>query len=190
MAVDSQALHASALGDGTHRGIARAELLMQRHGGADDALAGFRLLDRALLLGLLTGFALPMLENPRMGLASHLEGVLNGLLLLILGVLWPRLLLSPRQARLTMGLVVYGTFANWAATLLAAVWGAGRSMPLAAAGHQGLAWHEGVLDLLLFSLSFAMLTVCGLILWGLRGSGQGSSEQRRTPSSTKVSQVP
>ena len=30
------------------------------------------------LIGLLTGFVIPKLANPRMGLASHLEGVLNG----------------------------------------------------------------------------------------------------------------
>jgi hydroxylaminobenzene mutase len=123
-------------------------------------------------LGLLTGFALPMLENPRMGLASHLEGILNGLFLLVLGLLWPRLALSRRQAGVAFLLVVYGTFANWGATLLAAVWGAGRAMPIAAVGHHGLAWQESMLNLLLFSLSFAMLAVCALVLWGLRGVGR------------------
>ncbi len=127
------------------------------------------------LLGLLTGFTLPALANPRMGLASHLEGILNGVFLLILGVLWPRLALSRWQARFTFGLVIYGTFANWSATLLAAIWGAGSAMPIAAAGNQGLPWQEGVLNLLLYSLSFAMVAVSGLVLWGLRGSRQYSA---------------
>jgi hypothetical protein len=78
------------------------------------------------LLGLLTGFSLPLLENPRMGLASHLEGVLNGLLLILLGLVWPPLTLTRTQARLSFAFLVYGTFANWVATLLAALWGAGR----------------------------------------------------------------
>ena len=46
------------------------------------------------LLGLLTGFAIPALANPRMGLTSHLEGLMNGMFL-SLGLLWPRLALSP-----------------------------------------------------------------------------------------------
>ena len=33
------------------------------------------------LLGLLTGLAVPILKNPRMGVASHLQGMTNGPLL-------------------------------------------------------------------------------------------------------------
>jgi hypothetical protein len=56
------------------------------------------------LLGLLGGFAIPFLANPRMGLASHLEGVMNGMLLVLLGLIWPRLtlrqgVLSPDHRR-------------------------------------------------------------------------------------------
>lgn len=121
-----------------------------------------------LLLGLLTGFAVPLLENPRMGLASHMEGVLNGILLLALGLVWPRLRLSVRAERLAYGLVLYGTFANWSATLLAAIWGAGATMPIAGLGHQGNPVQESVIAFLLFSLSFAMVALCVLLLRGLR----------------------
>lgn len=122
------------------------------------------------LLGLLTGFAIPLLENPRMGLSSHLEGVLNGIFLIALGLVWSRLRLGRRGRRVTAGLALYGTFANWATTLLAAAWGAGHgSMPIAAGGHQGAAWQEGLVMFLLLSLSVSMIAVCGSVLWGLRG---------------------
>src|ERR1700753_4150644 len=39
------------------------------------------------LLGLLTGFAVPAVKNPRMALSSHLEAVLNGMFLVLLGLL-------------------------------------------------------------------------------------------------------
>jgi hydroxylaminobenzene mutase len=120
------------------------------------------------LLGLLTGFAIPVLSNPRMGLSSHLEGVLNGMFLLALGLIWPRLRLGPAAAATTYWLAIYGTFANWAATLLAAAWGAGRTMPLAAGAQQGTPTQEMVIMGLLASLSLAAVAVCGLILWGLR----------------------
>ncbi|MGD2114251.1 MAG: hydrogenase [Acidobacteriota bacterium] len=121
------------------------------------------------LLGLLTGFAIPALANPRMGLSSHLEGVLNGMFLLALGLIWPRLRLGSAAAAATYWLAIYGTFANWAATLLAAAWGAGRAMPIAAGAQQGTPAQEAVIMGLLFSLSLAVVAVCGLVLWGLRG---------------------
>jgi hydroxylaminobenzene mutase len=43
------------------------------------------------LVGLLTGFAVPALKNPRMALSSHLEAVLNGMFLVLLGLLWPHI---------------------------------------------------------------------------------------------------
>ena len=43
------------------------------------------------LVGLLTGFAVPTLKNPRMALSSHLEAVLNGMFLVLLGLLWPHI---------------------------------------------------------------------------------------------------
>lgn len=136
------------------------------------------------LLGLLGGFAVPSLANPRMGLASHLEGVMNGLFLVVLGLVWPRLSLSGKASTTLFWLALYGTFANWAATLLAAFWGAGASMPLAAGAHRGSAAQEVIIDALLVSLALGMVGVCVLTLWGLRGVSSSSppgSDQRGGP---------
>jgi hydroxylaminobenzene mutase len=66
--------------------------------------------------------------------------------------------------------VVYGTYVNWGTTLLAAMWGAGeKMMPLGAAGHSGSAAQETFIAFGLISLSVAMLVVCPMVLWGLRG---------------------
>jgi hypothetical protein len=40
------------------------------------------------LLGLLTGLAEQHFTNVRMGLAAHLEGVMNGIFLVALGAIW------------------------------------------------------------------------------------------------------
>lgn len=37
------------------------------------------------LSGLLTGLIIPFFKNPRMGLSAHLEGVMNGMFLILLG---------------------------------------------------------------------------------------------------------
>lgn len=60
------------------------------------------------LLGLATGLFVMKLENPRMGLAAHVEGVMNGILLLALGSAW---------TRLALGAALYGAYANRAAEL-------------------------------------------------------------------------
>lgn len=133
--------------------------------------AGHRLLQLGIflfLLGLMVGFAVSALPNPRMALASHIEGVLNGMFLVILGLVWPKLTLSARLLDVTFWLALYGTFANWMANLLASAWGAGRMMPIAGQGRIGTPNQETVMSVLLISLSLAMVTVCNLVLLGLR----------------------
>jgi hydroxylaminobenzene mutase len=120
------------------------------------------------LLGLLTGLAIPMAENPRMALSSHLEGVMNGTVLLVAGLAWQRLTLSRSAGRWLFGLLLYGTYANWASTFAAALVGTGRSTPIAGAGHAGAPWQEALVDFGLYSLSFAMVAAVIVILRGLR----------------------
>ena len=124
------------------------------------------------VLGLLTGLFSPMLANPRMGLSSHLEGLMNGMFLLILGLLWKRLRLAGLLSRLAVGLAISGTYVNWATTLLAAGWGAGATlMPIASLGRQGTGFQELIIKIGLLWLTVAILACCGLVLWGLRGPG-------------------
>ncbi|MDB5226495.1 MAG: putative hydroxylaminobenzene mutase [Bacteroidota bacterium] len=120
------------------------------------------------LLGLITGFAVPAMKNPRMGLSSHMEGVLNGIFLIAIGLLWEKLLLSNRLLHINFWLIIYGTFANWFCILLAAIWGAGLSLPIAAMGMHGVSWQEAVINFLLYSLSLAMVATCVILLYGLR----------------------
>jgi len=49
------------------------------------------------LIGLLTGFAETHFINTRMGLAAHLEGVMNGIFLLALGAVWNEVRVTPGQ---------------------------------------------------------------------------------------------
>lgn len=120
------------------------------------------------LLGLLTGFAIPAMSVPRLGLSSHLEGIMNGMFLMLLGLVWPRLSLGKPLATMTLVAAIYGAFANWTATFLAAQLPAGELMPIAAAGVVGTPLAESIVSALLISLAIAMILVCGSLLWGLR----------------------
>jgi hydroxylaminobenzene mutase len=137
--------------------------------------AGHRLLQLGVLLfllGLLTGFGMPLYANARMGLSSHLEGVMNGMLLVMLGLIWDRLRLGRATSMIAVVLAIYGTFTNWVTTLLAAVWGAGAMMPLAAGAHHGTPVQEMLIAAGLWSLSISMVVVSVIVLWGLRRASQ------------------
>ncbi len=131
------------------------------------------------LLGLIAGVAVPAVTNPRMGLSAHLEGVMNGLFLLILGVVWERFALSERLGLVLFWLALYGTYVNWASTLLAAVLGTSRSTPIAGAGFAGQPWQENLVDFGLITLSLAIVVVCALALWGLRNVATISQDGQR-----------
>ena len=55
-----------------------------------------------------------------MGLAAHLEGVMNGIFLVALGAIWAEVRLSARLEAAAYWSALYGTCANWAFTTLAA----------------------------------------------------------------------
>ena len=96
------------------------------------------------LIGLLTGFAEQHFANIRMGLAAHLEGVMNGTFLLALGAAWNEVRLSPSAKAIAYWTALYGTYGNWIMTTLAAIFGTAALSPITGAGHQGLAWQESL----------------------------------------------
>ena len=122
------------------------------------------------LLGLLTGFVEPKFANPRMGLAAHLEGVMNGIFLVALGAAWAHVRLSPGLSSTAYWTALYGTYANWAVTSLAAILGTAALSPLTGAGHGGRPWQEAIVTVGFLSVSIAIVACSILVLWGLRRS--------------------
>lgn len=118
-------------------------------------------------LALVVGLVAPLLANPRLGISCHVEGVLNGIFLIIVGLIWNRLALSERWLTITFWLGIYGTFANWLGYLLAAIFNAGRHLTIATSGKAGSPLADDIIDFLLVSLTISMLTICTTILLGL-----------------------
>ncbi len=131
-----------------------------------------RLIQSGLLLflfALLVGVAVPRFVVPRLALSTHLLGIMQGLFLMTVGLLWPRLRLTSVVSRIGFVLAVYGCFAAWTANLLAATWGAGSSIvPIAAGNAHGSALQEGLITILLRSAGVSLIAVTVLLLWGLR----------------------
>ena len=67
-----------------------------------------------------------------------------------------------------VALIVYSAYANWGATLLAAIWGAGRKLaPIAAGNHETSTTKEGVVSFLLVSLAVAVIVGVVIVIAGL-----------------------
>jgi hydroxylaminobenzene mutase len=131
---------------------------------------GHRLLQIGVATFLFTcfeGFAIPYFASPIVGRSVHTLSALVGLILLALGLVWPRLRLAAASSWIAFWFLVYSGFAT-AAFFLAAIWGAGRStMPLSGAP-LGSAAQEVVIMAVAYSSAPTGIISFALILWGLR----------------------
>jgi hydroxylaminobenzene mutase len=92
---------------------------------------------------------------------------LLGVILISLGLLWPRLNLGAIALRIAFWFLIYSGLAITAAFIIAAIWGAGKStMPLAGAP-MGTPFQELVITAVAYSSAPTGLVSFALILWGL-----------------------
>jgi hydroxylaminobenzene mutase len=133
---------------------------------------GHRLIQVGVALFLFSsieGFAIPYLAVPSLGRSVHTLSATAGVILLSLGLMWPRLNLGATASRIAFWLFIYSTFATLAGFVLAAVWGAGNSIiPLAAGAARGSDFQEAVINIVMYSGAPWVLISLALILWGLR----------------------
>jgi len=133
---------------------------------------GHRLIQVGVALFLLTsfeGFAVPYLAAPHIGRSVHTLAAFSGVLLVALGLVWPRLVLGVAAARIAFWFLIYSDLATIAAFVLAGIWGAGNSiMPLAAGSAHGTAGQETAITVVAYSAAPTGILAFALILWGLR----------------------
>ncbi len=121
----------------------------------------------------LDGFAIPFLASPRIGLSVHTLSALQAVMLLAIGLLWPKLRLSPRVLKISFLCLLYSTLAILAAYTIAAIWGVGNETitlmgELPHGLSHGTPFQETFIKVLAYSSAPTGLTAFVLILWGLR----------------------
>jgi hydroxylaminobenzene mutase len=121
------------------------------------------------LLGLITGFMTANLKNPRMGLAAHLEGVMNGTFLIAAGLIWNDLRLLNKLKSAAYWTLIYGTFVNWLITLIAAYSGAYAMSPVTGRGFMGTPQLENFVNAGFISVGLTMVFSVAVMTYGLRG---------------------
>jgi hydroxylaminobenzene mutase len=128
-------------------------------------------------LGLITGFVIPALKSPRLGMSSHVEAILNGMFLIVVGgIVWERLRLSHRLATTVYWLLLYAAYGSWLFVLLAAVFGASQMLPIAGAGYNALPWQEKLVTMGLGTVGVGITVACAFVLYGIR-KGLKSAER-------------
>jgi hydroxylaminobenzene mutase len=149
---------------------------------AADILArqGRRLLQIGVALLLFTsfwGFAIAFVAAPQIGLSVHTLSGLQAVLLLALGLVWPRLTLGVAAARFAFWLLLYSASAILAAYIMASFWGAGNeTLPLVAGTVHGSPMQESTIKALFYSSAIGIIAFA-LILWGLRADWGPASGQ-------------
>ena len=131
-------------------------------------LRGLQLFFLALLTGLLLVASPPWIANPRGVLAGHLEAAMNGMFLILVGLFYNRVSLSPTQSRICRGTLLYSAFANWFFSTLSGILGAGDATPIAGAGHHASPVVEQIILIALVSVAITMLIAVVLLLLGVR----------------------
>jgi hydroxylaminobenzene mutase len=136
----------------------------------------------SLLIGLgVSQFArgLAFFAAPRLALAAHLIGLMQGTFLIAIGTIWPRLRFSHARSRVALSLLVYGFFAAWLSNLLGGVWGAGGAMlPNAGGLARGTHAQEAVIAFGLRSAAISQIAAVLLIIWGLRQPAATRPQER------------
>ena len=101
------------------------------------------------MLGLLTGFGIPMFRSPRIGLSAHLAAIESGLALIAFGLLLPHLAISTVWVGAIGHSLWISLYVQWVGLLFAAVYGTGKVFPIAGAGLAATAWQENTARILI-----------------------------------------
>ncbi|MEO0559814.1 MAG: hydroxylaminobenzene mutase [Bacteroidota bacterium] len=119
------------------------------------------------LLGLLNGFLVPYLPNPRMGLSAHLAGVQDALVLWAFGLMWAHVQLDGWMERTAYGTALLGMYGLWVGLLLSAILGTSEAAPIAGAGFTGTPMEELVTNTIIVVSALASVVATVLVLIGL-----------------------
>jgi hydroxylaminobenzene mutase len=131
------------------------------------------------LCALLVGILIPRFGIPRLGLSAHLLGLLQGMFLIVVSLVWPGLSFGRTASWVAFWLLIYGCLSAWLANILAGVWSAGSALlPLAAGSARGSMLEEAIIAIGLRSAAVALLAALAMLIWGTFGTrGTDSSER-------------
>jgi (hydroxyamino)benzene mutase len=136
-----------------------------------------------ILFASFEGFVVPAAASPRVALSAHTLSGMQGIFMLAVGLLWPRLVFSVTASWIAFWLFIYGAAAILAAYMIAATWGVGiETISLVGELPHGLshgtAFQETVIRVVAFSSAPTGVISFALILWGLSRARERADDER------------
>jgi len=128
----------------------------------------------ALLTGIWTGLIMTgKLPGPdaHQALATHLEALLNGMLLILLAVALDNARLSDSRKNVVVWLLIYEGYINWLATGVSAYWHV-NGLDL----NPALGWRNNTIAVVLYTVVLTGIAGLSLLLWGLIQQGLAESK--------------
>jgi hydroxylaminobenzene mutase len=117
------------------------------------------------LLGLLTGIAIPAVRAPRIALSAHVAAIESGLVLIAVGLLAARLELSAGWAAAIAHGLWISLYELWIGLLVGAIFGTGKTLPIAGAGLRAKPWQETSAFTLIGAGSLGSAAAVAALLW-------------------------
>src|SRR5882724_3442792 len=131
-----------------------------------------------ILISLLTGVWVGLIMTGKLpgtdthqALATHLEGLLNGMLLIILALALDSAKLTAGQKNLTVWLLIYEAYMNWLATGISAFWHV-NGLDL----NPSLSWQNNTIAVALYTVVLTGIVGVAILLWGLVQQGKAESK--------------
>ncbi len=119
-----------------------------------------------ILLSVLSGFAIMMAPEPIMGLATHIQGLMNGLLLIAIGVVWSRFAIGYLGGALIYWGLIIGGFLTFGVQLACTFLEIGGSIfPIVGGAHVGTPFQEAVVTWLVRGAAGATTVAVVIAAW-------------------------
>jgi hydroxylaminobenzene mutase len=115
-------------------------------------------------LGLLTGFGIPGFRSPRIGVSAHLAAIESGLGLIAFGLLLLHLRISLGWASFVGHTMWISLYVLWLGLVVGAIFGTGRSIPIAGAGLVAKPWQENTAVTLISAGSIGAVVAIAALL--------------------------
>jgi hydroxylaminobenzene mutase len=103
-----------------------------------------------------------------MGLAAHLEGLMNGTFLLALSAAWQDERMSERSGRTAYVCLLYGSYANLIVTTAAAMFATRAMTPLTGANQAAEKWKEFAVTAGFTSVGLTMIVGSIIVILAFR----------------------
>lgn len=118
-------------------------------------------------LGLFQGLSIPVVRNARMALSGHLVALQSGMALMIFGIIWGLVDLSPTWSFVAAQSSIAGYYLVWFGITIASITGASKALPMAGQGFSaGRISETAVTALEAIGVLLSVLSAV-LIIWGI-----------------------